>query len=98
MLKTLMKKVVGSRHEREAKRLRPTVSEINRQFADLASLTDDELRAKTEEFRERIGERAARSRSEPAPCGTKNDSLKIRRSGSASRLRSRVWRKRSWRR
>jgi preprotein translocase subunit SecA len=58
MLKTLMKKVVGSRHEREAKRLRPTVSEINRQFADLASLTDDELRAKTEEFRERIGERS----------------------------------------
>ncbi|HCR04728.1 MAG TPA: preprotein translocase subunit SecA, partial [Gemmatimonadetes bacterium] len=58
MLKALIKKVVGSRHEREAKRLRPAVAEINRQFVDLASLTDDELRAKTEEFRDRIRERS----------------------------------------
>ena len=57
MLKALMKKVVGSRHEREAKRLRPAVAEINRWFDDLADLTDDELSAKTTEFRERIGER-----------------------------------------
>src|SRR5262245_10461557 len=54
MLKTLLKKVVGSRHEREAKRLHPVVAEINRVQAELASLSDDALRAKTEEFRARI--------------------------------------------
>ena len=54
MFKALLKKFVGSRHDREAKRLQPVVAEVNRQFAALASLTDDQLRGKTEEFRERI--------------------------------------------
>jgi preprotein translocase subunit SecA len=57
MLKALLKKVVGSRHEREAKRLQPVVAEINRVAATLASLSDEELRGKTQEFRHRIGER-----------------------------------------
>jgi preprotein translocase subunit SecA len=57
MLKTLLKKVVGSRHDREAKRLHPVVGEINRIQAELASLSDDALRGKTEEFRGRIHER-----------------------------------------
>ena len=56
MFKALLKKFIGSRHDREAKRLQPVVAEVNRQFAALASLTDDQLRAKTEEFRERIRE------------------------------------------
>src|SRR5262245_53377329 len=54
MLKALIKRFVGSRHDREAKRLQPTVAEVNRQFAALASLTDEQLRAKTDEFRGRI--------------------------------------------
>ena len=57
MLKTLLKKVVGSRHEREAKRLQPVVAEINRIQAELGALPDDALRAKTEEFKARIHER-----------------------------------------
>src|SRR4051812_8494976 len=57
MLKTLLKKVVGSRHDREAKRLGPVVGEINRVQAGLAALTDDQVRAKTDEFRARIKER-----------------------------------------
>ena len=57
MLKTLIKKVVGSRHEREAKRLHPVVAEINRIAGTLTSLSDDALRAKTEEFKGRIRER-----------------------------------------
>ena len=57
MFKTLMQRVVGSRHEREARKLQPTVGEINRIVAALESLSDDELRAKTEEFRARIAER-----------------------------------------
>src|SRR5688500_1618502 len=57
MFKAFIKKVVGSRHEREAKRLQPVVAEINRIQAQLASLPEDALRGKTEEFRARIRER-----------------------------------------
>ena len=56
MLKTLLKKVVGSRHEREARKLQATVAEINRIYETLAPLSDEQLKAKTEEFRSRIRE------------------------------------------
>jgi preprotein translocase subunit SecA len=54
MLKTLVKKVLGNRHEREAKKLRPLIDEINQRCEELATLTDEELRAKTDEFKARI--------------------------------------------
>ena len=57
MLKTLIQKIIGSRHDREAKRLHPTLAEINRNFATLSSLSDEALRAKTDEFRDRLQER-----------------------------------------
>ena len=57
MLKTLIQKIVGSRHEREAKKLQPVVGEINHIAGVLEPLSDDALRAKTEEFRGRIAER-----------------------------------------
>jgi preprotein translocase subunit SecA len=59
MLKTLVTKLVGSRHEREAKKLQPLVAEINEHFRAHASLSDEELRAKTTEFRARIAEATA---------------------------------------
>jgi preprotein translocase subunit SecA len=61
MLKALVTKVMGSRHAREAKKLRPLVDEINEIAEELKGLSDDELRAKTEEFRARIRERLAES-------------------------------------
>ncbi|MDT8340455.1 MAG: preprotein translocase subunit SecA [Longimicrobiales bacterium] len=54
MLKSLVKMVLGDRHAREAKKLQPLVDEINRRFQELEALSDDELRAKTDEFRARI--------------------------------------------
>jgi preprotein translocase subunit SecA len=57
MLKSLLKKVVGSRHDREAKRLDPVVAQINKIQGQLASLSEEALRAKTEEFRARIRDR-----------------------------------------
>jgi preprotein translocase subunit SecA len=54
MLKTLVKKVLGDRHAREVKRLQPLLDDINQRFEALQSLSDDELRAKTDEFRARI--------------------------------------------
>ncbi|MEO6463416.1 MAG: hypothetical protein ABIP29_10110, partial [Candidatus Eisenbacteria bacterium] len=56
MFGTLLNKVFGSKHEREAKRLLPVVEEINRFAGEYAALSDDELRAKTVEFRGRVAE------------------------------------------
>jgi preprotein translocase subunit SecA len=64
MLKNLIKKVVGDPHEREVKRLQPLVAEVNDYYEQYASLTDDQLRAKTEEFRERIADATADVREE----------------------------------
>jgi preprotein translocase subunit SecA len=54
MLKTLLVKVVGTQNERELKRLRPLVAAINELEPSIKALSDDQLRAKTDEFRERL--------------------------------------------
>src|SRR3990172_3573735 len=56
MLDTLLAKVVGTQNERELKRLRPLVSEIGALEPSIQSLSDDQLRARTAEFRARIAE------------------------------------------
>jgi preprotein translocase subunit SecA len=50
-------KIFGTANERLIKRLMPMVALINALEDDTKKLTDDELRAKTVEFRERIAER-----------------------------------------
>ncbi len=57
MLKALVDKVIGSRHDREAKKFQPLVDEINDIYESLSGLSDDALQAKTEEFRVRIAQR-----------------------------------------
>src|SRR6185312_4140554 len=44
----------GNKSEKDIKRILPMVEEINRHFAAFQSLDNDELRAKTEEFKGRI--------------------------------------------
>ena len=56
MIKGIMKKIVGSRYAREIKRLAPIVDAINEQYAPLESLSDDEVRDKTQEFKDRIAQ------------------------------------------
>ena len=56
MLNTLLKKVFGSRNDRLIKQYFQTVSTINTLESTIASLTDAELRAKTDEFRQRVKE------------------------------------------
>ncbi len=46
----------GSKNERDVRQLGPYADQINAQVETLKSLTDDELKAKTEEFRARIKE------------------------------------------
>jgi preprotein translocase subunit SecA len=59
MLKTLMTKVFGDRHEREARKLQPLVVEINEIADTLSGLSEAELKAQTERFRATIRERTA---------------------------------------
>jgi preprotein translocase subunit SecA len=55
MLKFLSK-VFPSKSEKDVRRILPLVDEINRHFEEYQKLSDDELRAKTVEFRQRIKE------------------------------------------
>ena len=49
----LLKKIFGSKSARDVKRLRPLVARINALEESYQSLTDEQLRAKTEEFKAR---------------------------------------------
>ncbi len=55
MVNLLLKKIFGTKTERELKRIQPLVNKINGLEASLASLSDRELRAKTGELRSRSG-------------------------------------------
>src|SRR5687767_11871888 len=58
MIGQLLAKVIGTQNEREIKRLRPLVAEINALEPSIQPLTDEQLRAKTVEFRQRLAEGA----------------------------------------
>ena len=52
----VLKKIVGDPNERALKELRPTVDEVNALEPEIEALGDEQLRAKTEEFRSRLEE------------------------------------------
>jgi preprotein translocase subunit SecA len=66
MLKNLLTKVFGDRHEREARKLTPLVADINELADGLRELSDDELKAQTPKFRAHIQERTAELEAEIA--------------------------------
>jgi preprotein translocase subunit SecA len=51
MIGTLVKKVFGSKNDREVKKLRPIVEQVNALEAGLQSLSDDALRQKTADWK-----------------------------------------------
>jgi preprotein translocase subunit SecA len=53
MLK-LIKKIFGDKHEKDLKVLWPIVTEINSHYETIKNLTNDELKNKTNEFKEKI--------------------------------------------
>src|SRR6187397_3379810 len=57
MVKTLLNKVFGSRHDRERRRVQPIVDEINSHGERLQSLSEAELQGQTVRFRAIIHER-----------------------------------------
>jgi preprotein translocase subunit SecA len=56
MIGQLLAKVVGTQNEREIKRLRPRVVDINAFEPSIQGLSDEALRAKTDEFRRRVAD------------------------------------------
>lgn len=55
MIGFIIKKLIGSKNDREVKRMRPIVTKINEIEAGLQSLSDEQLREKTAAWRERLG-------------------------------------------
>ena len=60
MINTLLGRVFGTKNERVIKTLMPKVEAINALEPEMKRLSDAEMRAKTDEFRQRIQERLSR--------------------------------------
>lgn len=56
MISGFLKKIIGDRNEREIRKLWPIVHQINQHFEEFKKLSDAELRAKTDEFKQRLAE------------------------------------------
>jgi preprotein translocase subunit SecA len=54
MIESTLAKVFGTKHDREIKRIQPIVAAINALEPDLQKLTDQELAAKTVDFKQRV--------------------------------------------
>ncbi len=54
MIGQLLAKVIGTQNERELKRVRPIVADVNALEGQIKALSDEQLRAKTDEFRARV--------------------------------------------
>src|SRR3954463_8157009 len=56
MLQTILAKVIGTQNERDLKKLRPIVAQVNALEDSITPLSDEALRGKTAEFRARIAD------------------------------------------
>ena len=54
MIQTVINKIFGTKSERDLKKIQHYVDEANALSADMEKLTDDELKAKTQEFKGRL--------------------------------------------
>src|SRR6185437_6536912 len=63
---SLIAKVFGTKNEREVGRMQPRVEEINALEAEMKALSDEGMRAKTEEFKQLVRQRVAEADTEDA--------------------------------
>ena len=56
MINKILTTIFGSQHERDVKKLMPMVAAINELEPSIKVLSDDQLRAKTVEFREQLAQ------------------------------------------
>ena len=64
MVKGLIKKIFGDKNVRATNEILPIVEQINAEYEKLANLTDDQLREKTLEFKNRIQEYVSETKSQ----------------------------------
>ena len=60
----ILGKLFGNKYDKDVKEITPLVDEINEEFAKLNSLSNDELRAKTAEFKNQITEFISKDKEE----------------------------------
>jgi preprotein translocase subunit SecA len=65
LINTLLGKVFGTKNEREIKRMVPRVERVNALEPEMKKLSDEQLRAKTDEFRKKIQDRVSQIPDEP---------------------------------
>jgi preprotein translocase subunit SecA len=65
LINTVLAKVFGTSNERAVKKLLPTVAQINALEASIQALSDEQLRDKTVEFRQRIATALAEAKIDP---------------------------------
>ena len=58
----IVKKIFGDKHSKDFKLLWPIVEEINEEYEKIKNLSDDELKAKTGEFKEKIQNHVAETK------------------------------------
>jgi preprotein translocase subunit SecA len=75
MLKVLTKIFGGSKSEKDVRKIKPQVDQINSHYVAFQSLDHDALRAKTAEFRQRIREHLAEVEEELTACQALIDNL-----------------------
>ncbi|MGB9204277.1 MAG: preprotein translocase subunit SecA, partial [Terriglobales bacterium] len=80
MINTLLGKIFGTKNEREVKRLQPRVLVMNALEPEIQKLSDDQLRAKTAEFRSRIQERLSPITDEPDADPDRQTEIEAQRS------------------
>ena len=54
MINAVLKQIFGSKNDRDIKKMRPLVARINQLETEYQKLSDDQLKAKTAEFKERL--------------------------------------------
>lgn len=79
-------KIFGTKHEKDIKKLMPIVNEINQYYEEYHSLSDEELKEKTQEFKSLIKERIAHLEEERNTLQSRliNEALSSRESESIS--------------
>jgi len=54
IINSVLTRIMGTKHERDVKRMQPMVQRVNELEPEISPLTDDQLRGKTAEFRTRV--------------------------------------------
>lgn len=65
----------GSKSEKDARKLQPAIQKVNKFFAEYQSFSNDQLRGKTQEFKQRIKDHLAKVDTEIAELNAKAEAL-----------------------